>query len=203
MKIRVKNFVAGIVSLVCFNVAIAQQSPMTLTGIFTEKVNAELQLFKTGKNVGDYTINPSNPEFVFALPADTGVDYTLQIKTLKQGHIRLEADKWFGIHLVMKPGGNYSLTITPSKLNGEKKTGFVLKTAPAKSSVAFVSGNFIDYKMGANLSLLRVVDGDYQTVNGISQSKEASFLLPCLVKQEGFYYLSSPRWKLRVLPETR
>jgi thiol-disulfide isomerase/thioredoxin len=117
---------------------------------------------------------------------------------MKQGHIRLEADKWFSLPLTMKPGQNYSLKITPSKLSGEKKTGFELKTDTRKSSVAFISGKFINWNYGANITIHRVVDGGLEKIIGISNSKENTFLLPCVIKEEGFYYLLSPRWKLRV-----
>src|SRR6188768_3978707 len=138
MKISIKNILACIASLVVFNVAMAQQAQVVLTGTFTEKINAELQLIKTVngkiKNLGTYTINPSNPDFVFAFSADSIINYSFQIKTLKQGHIRLESDKWFAIPLTLKPGQNYSLKVTLSKLNAEKKTGFELKPDTRKSS---------------------------------------------------------------------
>lgn len=202
MKTRIKNIFFFIASLIAFNAVIAQQDPATLTGTFTEKVNAELKLFRTVNNklqiLGEYTINPSNPEFVFALPADTTITYNFQVTIMKQGHVRLEADKRFSLPLTMKHGHNYSLKITPSKLSGEKKTGFELKPDTRRSSIAFVSGKFVNWNYGANVSILRVVDGELEKINSISNSKEKSFLLPCLVKEEGFYYLISPRWKLRV-----
>ncbi|MFI5130734.1 MAG: hypothetical protein ACHQFX_12110, partial [Chitinophagales bacterium] len=203
MKLSIKNIITCIASLAVFNTAIAQQDQVILTGTFTEKINAELQLIKTvnGKieNLGEYTINPSNPDFAFAFSADTTINYSFRIKTLKQGHIRLEADKWFAIPLTLKPGQNYSLKVTLSKLNAEKKTGFVLKTDTRNSSIAFVSGKFINWNFGVNVTIQRVVDGGYETVNSIANSKGYnSFLLPCVVKEEGFYYLNSPRWKLRV-----
>src|SRR6187455_3194853 len=201
MKIRIKNIFFFIVSLIAFNAAIAQQDPAILTGTFTEKVNAELQLFRTVNNklqrLGEYNINPSNPEFVFALPADTTITYSFQVTIMKQGHIRLEADKWFSLPLTMKPGQNYSLKISPSKLSGEKKTGFELKTDTRKSTIAFVSGKFVNWNYGANVNMQRVIDGSLEKINGISNSKERSFLLACVIKEEGFYYLNSPRWKLR------
>ncbi|HJS55458.1 MAG TPA: TlpA disulfide reductase family protein, partial [Chitinophagaceae bacterium] len=43
-----------------------------------------------------------------------------------------------------------------------------------------------------------VVDGSFETVTSINVEKEKPFLLPCLVKEEGFYYLNTLRWKLRV-----
>jgi len=202
MKISIKNIIACIASLVVFNAAMAQQDQVILTGTFTEKINADLQLIKTvnGKieNLGEYTINPSNPDFVFAFSADSTINYSFQIKTLKQGHIRLEADKWFAIPLTLKPGQNYSLKVTLSKLNAEKKTGFEFKPGTRKSSVAFVSGKFVNWKVGVNVTIQRVVDGGYETINSFSNRNEKPFLLPCLVKEEGFYYLISQRWKIRV-----
>jgi hypothetical protein len=99
----------------------------------------------------------------------------------------------------MKHGQNYSLKIIPSKLSGEKKTGFELKPDTRKSSIAFVSGKFLNWNYGNTVTIQRVVDGGYETVNSFSIPKgENFFLLPCLVKEEGFYYLNSPRWRLRV-----
>ena len=204
MKIYIKNIFACIASLVVFNAAMAQQDQVVLTGTFTEKVNAELQLLKkvNGKivNFGTYTINPSNPDFVFAFSADSITNYSLQIKTLKQGHIRLESDKWFAIPLTLKPGQNYSLKVTLSKLNVEKKTGFEFKPDTRRSSIAFVSGKFMNWgDFGVNVTIQRVVDGSLETVNNIYNPKgNNSFLLPCIVKEEGFYYLTSPRWRMRL-----
>src|SRR5436190_2210573 len=202
MKIRIKNIFAGIASLVVFNAAMAQQDQVILTGTFTEKINAELQLIKTvnGKieKLGDYTINPSNPDFVFAFSADTTINYSFQVKTLKQGHMRLEADKYYTLPLTLKPGQNYSLKVTLSKLNAEKKTGFEFKPDTGKSSIAFVSGKFVNWKVGVSITMQRVVDGSYETINSFSNRNEKPFLLPCLVKEEGFYYLISPRWRIRI-----
>ena len=203
MKIRMKNIFACIASLVIFNAATAQQDQVILTGTFTEKINAELQLLKNvnGKieNFGTYTINPSNPDFVFAFSADSTINYSFQIKTLKQGHIRLESDKWFTIPLSLKPGQNYSLKVTLSKLNAEKKTGFEFKQDTRKSSIAFVRGEFMNWDFGVNVTIQRVVDGSLETVNNIYNPKgNNSFLLPCIVKEEGFYYLTSPRWRMRL-----
>src|SRR6187399_2211065 len=202
MKISIKNIFACIASMVVFHAAMAQQSPITLTGTFTEKINAELILTKTVNNriqkLGEYTINPSNPEFVFAFPADTTINYSFQVKTLKQGHMRLEADKYFTLPLTLKQGQNYSLKITLSKFDAAKKTGFELKTGTKRSSIAFVSGKLVNWKVGNTITIKRVVDGSFETVNSINVEKEKPFLLPCVIKEEGFYYLSSLRWKLRV-----
>ncbi|HMK18880.1 MAG TPA: TlpA disulfide reductase family protein [Chitinophagaceae bacterium] len=203
MKLSIKNIIACIASLVIVNVSFAQQNTMILSGTFTEKIYAELTLLKTVNNkiqkLGDYTINPSNPEFVFALPADTTITYRFQITIMKQGHMRLEADKYYTLPLTLKPGQNYSLKVIPSKLDAAKKTGFELKPGTKRSSVAFVSGKLVNWNLGNTITIKRVVDGGFETVNSFSIPKgENSFLLPCVVKEEGFYYLNSLRWKLRV-----
>jgi len=202
MKFTVKNILAAVISLIVLNTAWAQQDPVILSGTFTEKANAELQIYKIVNNkfqlLGDYTVSSGNTGFVFALPADTTINYSFRVNTMKQGHVRLEVDKRFAFPLTLKPGQNYSLKITPSKLDDTQKRGWELKTDTRKSSIALVSGKFINWNYGANVTLQRVVDGDYEKVNSISNTKEKSFLLPCLVNQEGFYYLNSPRWRLRV-----
>ncbi|HEX3165366.1 MAG TPA: hypothetical protein VHQ93_03850, partial [Chitinophagaceae bacterium] len=202
MKISIKNIFASAICVIIFNAAMAQQDPVTLTGTFTEKIDAELLLFKTVNNkiqkLGEYTINPSNLDFVFVLPADTIINYSFQVKTLKQGHMRLETDKYFTLPLTLKSGQNYSLKITLSKFDAAKKTGFELKTGTKRSSIAFVSGKLVNWKVGNTITIKRVVDGSFETVNSIDVAKEKPFLLPCVVKEEGFYYLSSLRWKLRV-----
>ena len=115
MKISIKNIFAAAICLIVFNAAMAQQGPVTLSGTFTEKIDAELILTKTVNNkiqkLGEYTINPSNLDFVFVLPADTTINYSFQVKTLKQGHMRLETDKYFTLPLTLKPDQNYSLKI--------------------------------------------------------------------------------------------
>src|SRR6187401_513790 len=202
MKISIKNIFASAICVIIFNAAMAQQDPVTLTGTFTEKIDAELLLFKTVNNkiqkLGEYTINPSNLDFVFVLPADTIINYSFQVKTLKQGHMRLETDKYFTLPLTLKSGQNYSLKITLSKFDAAKKTGFELKTSTKRSSIAFVSGKLVNWKLGNTITIKRVVDGSFETVNSINVEKEKPFLLSCVVKEEGFYYLNSLRWKLRV-----
>jgi len=202
MKISIKNIFAFVGSMIVLNVANAQQDPVTLSGTLTEKIDAELILFKTVNNkiqkLGEHMINPSNLDFVFVLPADTTINYSFQVKTLKQGHMRLETDKYFTLPLTLKPGQNYSLKITLSKFDAAKKTGFELKPGTKKTSIAFVSGELVNWKLGGTITIKRVVDGSFETVNSVNAEKEKPFLVPCVVKEEGFYYLSSLRWKLRV-----
>jgi hypothetical protein len=53
-------------------------------------------------------------------------------------------------------------------------------------------------EIGEHITIKRVVDGSFETVNSIDVAKEKPFMVPCVVKEEGFYYLNSLRWKLRV-----
>ncbi len=202
MKFSIKNIIAVVTFLVILNAANAQQYPNVLTGTFTEKVNAELILIRKLDNkvqkIGDYKISPDNLDFVIALPTDTSINYSFEVKIMKMGHLRLEVDKWYTFPLTLKSGQNHSIKVTPSKIDVAKKTGWELKAGAAAPTIAFISGKFINWKLGANITIERVVDGVYETVNSISNSKDNSFLLPCLVKQEGFYYISSPRWRTRI-----
>src|SRR5580765_2067640 len=136
MKFDMKNILSCVASLIVFHAVMAQENPKTLTGAFTEKVNAELQLFRFVNNkiqkLGDYKITPDNPKFVFTLPADTTTNYSFEVKIMKQGHIRLEVDKWYTLPLVLKSGQNHSLKVTPSKLDAAKKTGLEVKVDETK-----------------------------------------------------------------------
>lgn len=202
MSIRIKYIFAFTACLLVLNAAMAQQFRVTLTGRFAEKVDAELLLLRTvnGKiqNLGAYTVNPSNPEFVFVLPADSITAYSFKVTIMKQGHMRLEADKSYTIPLILKSGQSYSLMLTPSKIDVAKKTGFQLKPDSKKPSIAFVSGKFVNWNFGATLSMQRVAEGSYETLNSFTVAKGQPFLLALPVKQEGFYYLLSQRWKIRV-----
>jgi thiol-disulfide isomerase/thioredoxin len=202
MKCQLKNIVTFFVGLLMLNAARAEQSPNVLTGTFTEKVNAELRLYRAVnnniQNIGNYKIDPDNLDFVFALPADSVANYSLEVKIMKMGHIRLEVDKWYTVSLVLKAGEDHSLKLTPSKLAVAKKAGWELKAGSNNASIAFIKGKFNNWKFGVNVTMQRVVDGTYYDVNGIAGSKDDPFILSCVIKQEGFYYLSSPRWRQRL-----
>ena len=193
MKNSIKNIFASAVCLIVFNALMAQQDPVTLTGTFTEKIDAELILTKTVNNriqkLGEYTITPSNRDFAFVLPADTTINYSFQVKTLKQGHMRLEVDNWFAIPLTLKSGQSYSLKITPSKLDAAKKTGFELKPDTKRSSISFVSGKLVNWKLGNTITIKRVVDGSFETVNSIDVAKEKT-LFAALRGKRGRFLLS-------------
>ena len=127
MKFNLKNIFATVTSLIVLNTLMAQHDPVILSGTFTEKIDAELILTKTVNNriqkLGEYTITPSNPDFVFVLPADTTINYSFQVRTLKQGHMRLEVDNWFAIPLTLKSGQSYSLKLLCQSLMLQKKQG--------------------------------------------------------------------------------
>ncbi len=93
--------------------------------------------------------------------------------------MRLEADKYFTLPLTLKPGQNYSLKVIPSKLDAAKKTGWELKTDTRRSSIAFVSGKLVNWNLGNTITIQRVVDGGYETVNSISIPK-GKILFCCL-----------------------
>lgn len=193
-----------IVSLVTTTAVQAQQGTTLITGTIAEKANAEITVFKTINNKTEmlavYHVYSASPEFTFALPVEPNAGYRLQINLLKQGHMRLELDKRFSFPLRLQAGQNLSMRITPSVLNEAKKTGVELKKNTQYPSLAFVSGNLVNSVFGAGLiTLQKVTDGELTTVAGFTTTKtNKRFLLTLPVKEEGFYYVSSVRFRCRI-----
>jgi thiol-disulfide isomerase/thioredoxin len=182
--------------------AIAQQETVFITGTITEKVNAELVIFKKvnskSQKLGDYKIDPANTDFVFAIPFDPAAVYSFHVILMKQGHMRLEADKRLIFPLQVKAGNNYSLKITPSKLDTGKKTGWVLKNGAGKPSAALVTGKLVNWKYNTEVSLQKITDGKPERVNSFTTGADGKFILTNPVKQEGFYNLTTGRWRIRI-----
>ena len=53
-------------------------------------------------------------------------------------------------------------------------------------------------KTGFQISLQNVENGTMVSYNSVQRNNDGSFEIPCQVKQEGFYYLSTMRWRVRV-----
>jgi thiol-disulfide isomerase/thioredoxin len=175
-----------------------------VSGSLSEKSLAELQLVQVVNNnsrqIAEYKISPKNRDFVFSIPAEKGVTYRLQINMMKQEGRHPKLYKTFTLPLSLNPEQNYTLRITPSKLNDTKKTGWELKQDIAKSPVTFISGTVVNIpiRTGLQISLQNVEDGAMVSCNSVQTSSEGSFEIACHVKQEGFYYLSTVRWRARV-----
>jgi thiol-disulfide isomerase/thioredoxin len=201
---NLKRIISGIACLVLVFCAAAQTDTHVVTGRFTEKVIAELYLNKVVDNkfqkIVEYKISPENGNFLFAIPKDRTAAYRLQINLYIPNGRHPKLAKICVLPLTLNPDLNYTLKITPSKLDSAKKAGWELKEDEAKSSVALISGNLVNLntKFTLPISLENVADGTLVSGKSFQTDSEGEFEIPCQVKQEGFYYLSSPRWRVRV-----
>ena len=182
----------------------AQPGTTLITGIISEKTSVELTIYKTVNKkteaLAEYKVTMPSSDFSFAIPVERNTTYKLAINVMKQGHRRLEVDKRFSFPLQLKPGQDLSVKITPSALDTTKKKGFEIKNNTNYAAVSFVSGNLVNSSIGAGMiSLQQVVDGNLVSVTGFNTTKtNKRFQLAIPVKEEGFYYVSSLRFRCRV-----
>ena len=186
--------------------AISQAQPGTtvITGTVAEKGNLELTIYKTANKrtemLAEYKVYAGSPEFSFAIPVENGTTYGLMINVMQPGHVRLKVDKRLKFPLQLKEGQNISLKITPSLLDTTKKRGVEIKTNTNLSAFSFVSGNLVNSSFGAGaISIQKITDGDMTSFTSSYTSntnKRFQFVIP--VKEEGFYYVSSLRFRCRV-----
>src|SRR3954471_9230863 len=125
-----RKSIALITSFIFVGAAIAQQDVRLVKGVFTEKVLAEISVNKgtreRSKRIAEFKINPSNQSFVFAIPDDSVMNYSVQIKFMKTGAHHPVLEKMSAIPLSLEANHSYSLAITPSLLNTDKKQGWEL-----------------------------------------------------------------------------
>lgn len=182
----------------------AQPGTTVITGIVSEKANAELTIYETVNKktdmVAGYKVFSSSPDFAFAIPVEKNASYRLGINLMKQGDRRLELDKGFNFPLNIQAGQNLSMKITPSSLDMAKKKGVEITNHTAYPTVSFVSGNLSNSSLGTGaISLQKVTDGELIAVTSFNTSKtNKRFQLAIPVKEEGFYYVSSVRFRCRV-----
>ena len=185
--------------------ASAQRTAHFINGTIAEKSLVQLQLVQVlnsnHRRVAEYSIAPASRDFSFVIPADSGATYRLQVSIMKIEGRHPKLYKAFTLSLPINPAQNYTLKITPSKLDEAKKTGWELKQDIAKSSVALLSGqvmNLPNRTSGLQISMQRVEDGAMVADHSVQSNNDGSFEISSPVKKEGFYYLSSMRWKVRV-----
>jgi thiol-disulfide isomerase/thioredoxin len=175
-----------------------------VTGSFTEKSLVEMQLVQdinnTSSRIAEYSISPRNRDFAFAIPGDTGAKYRLQVNLMKQEGRHPKLYKAYSLPLLLNPARNYTLNITPSKLNDAKNTGWQLKQERTACTAALVSGKILNVvtKSGMQVSLNKVENGELIVQSTVQTSNQGDFEITCPVKKEGFYYLKTLRWKVRV-----
>src|SRR6476620_3865528 len=100
---------------------IAQEGTHFLTGTFTEKAAAELHVNRKANGryqvVASYIISPDDGKFSFVLPEDQASEYRIQINLMDTEGQRTKVKKISVLPLSVKPGQNYTLKITPSKID--------------------------------------------------------------------------------------
>jgi len=197
------RFILLLIFLVAYS-AFTKAQTTVITGTVAEKANVELTIYRTANKrtemATEYKVFAASPEFAFAIPVEKGTTYALMIAVMKQGHRRLEIDKRFKFSLQLKAGQNLSMKIIPSLLDTVKKRGVEIKNATNFPDISFVSGNLANSKLGAGtISLQKVDNGELITITGSSTSRtNRRFQLAIPVKKEGFYYVSSARFRCRV-----
>jgi thiol-disulfide isomerase/thioredoxin len=197
------RFILLLIFLVAY-AAFTKAQTTVITGTVAEKANLELMVYKTVNKrtemLTEYKVFTASPEFAFAISTEKGTTYTLAVNVMKQGNRRLEIDKRFKFPLQLKTGQNLSMKITPSLLDTAKKKGVEIKNTTNLPAISFVSGNLVNSSMGAGIiSLQKVEDGELISVTGSNTTKtNKRFQLAIPVKEEGFYYVSSLRFRCRV-----
>lgn len=198
------RFILLIIFLVAYAfLANAQPGTTVITGSVVEKKSLELTIFKIVNKrteaLAEYKVTAPSSDFAFAIPIENNTTYKLAINVMKQGHRRLEVDKRFSFPLQLKPGQNISMKIIPSALDTTKKKGLEIKNSTDYPAISFVSGNLVNWNMGNQISLQKVETGSLVTVASFNTSKtNKRFQLAIPVKEEGFYYVSSPRFRCRI-----
>jgi thiol-disulfide isomerase/thioredoxin len=186
------------------NFGSAQSTIHFVTGSITEKSLVEMQLVQdinnTSRKIADYSISPRNRDFAFIIPSDSGATYRLQVNLMKQEGRHPKLFKAFNLPLPINPSQNYTLNITPSKLNDTKNAGWQLKQDKSTSSAALVCGKILNIATmnGFPVSFEKVEDGQLVAQGTVQSSKGGDFNISCPVKKEGFYYLSTGRFHVRV-----
>jgi len=181
----------------------AQPGTVVISGTVAEKANLELSIYRNltkGRELlAEYKVFAGSPDFAFTIPVDSGSSYGLGVGVMKQGHRRLEVDKRFEFPLSMKPGQNLSMKINPSLLDIANK-GIEIKRNAWIPAISFVSGNLSNLNSGIGaISLQKAKDGELISVTSFNTTKtNKRFQLAVPVKEEGFYYVSSLRFRCRV-----
>jgi thiol-disulfide isomerase/thioredoxin len=200
----IKKILPGIVLLLVMNCASAQKSEHFVSGSVTEESLVEMQLVQvinnTSKRIAEYSISPHNRDFAFAITGDTAATYRLQVNLMKQEGRHPKVYKAFTLPLILNSAQNYTLNITPSKLNDTKNAGWQLKHQVTTSTAALISGKVLGVagRSGMPVSLHKVENGELIVHSTVQITNNGDFEISCPVKKEGFYYLTTVRWKMRV-----
>jgi len=197
-----KKSLALIACLILVGITMAQQNIHIVKGVFNEKIDAEVWVNKVSGEksvkIAEFKMFPNNRGFAFAIADDSATNYSIRINFINRSGHHPVVEKITTIPLSLNANQSYSLTITPSTLDPNKKLGWDLKKDDDKSSIALLTGKVLNIKSPLLVSLQRVEDGEIVSENGFITNSVGAFAIPYLVKKPGFYYLTSMRWCTRV-----
>jgi len=181
----------------------AQSNTNVVSASFSENVHAEVWVTPATpgsfNRLAEFQISPGQSDFLFVIPKDSVASYRLQVNLMKRDGRHFKIDHIVVLPLSLDPANSYALKITPSKLNVTKKTGWEIKPA-AKGSFTLVTGkvNGTNPKIATPITIQPVKEGQLQPGNTIYTNSNGIIEIAYKIKQEGFYYLSSPRWRARI-----
>ena len=202
MKI-LKNSILFFLFLLIAVDALAQEQLVNITGLLTEKKHAEIAIWNntagSPRLIATAVTDPLDNRFSVAVPYRADATYQLRVTIMKMGKLRLERDLVATFPIQLNANQNINVTLNPAQFDEKALKGMVIEKGAAKFLTAMVSGAFTNWKIGGELSLEKVVEGRPEKIETFNVEKENSsfnFLIP--VKEEGFYYLATPRWKKRI-----
>ena len=144
----IKKIIPATAFLFIVNLASAQRNTQFVSGSISEKASVDLELVQVVNNtsyrVAEYKVTPNNRDFAFAIPGETGATFRLRVNIMKMEGRHPKVNKSFSLPLILTPGQNYTLNITPSILSATKKTGWNLKQETTGSTVALISGKVLN-----------------------------------------------------------
>ena len=200
----IKKIIPATAFLFIVNLASAQRNTQFVSGSISEKASVDLELVQVVNNtsyrVAEYKVTANNRDFAFAIPGETGATFRLRVNIMKMEGRHPKVNKSFSLPLILTPGQNYTLNITPSILSATKKTGWNLKQETTGSTVALISGKVLNAAIrgGMQIGLQKVEDGAIIPQTSIQTKTDGSFEIACPIKKQGFYYLITPRIRVRV-----
>ncbi|SMC87467.1 TlpA family protein disulfide reductase [Pedobacter nyackensis] len=202
MKILKNNILFFLFLLITVD-ALAQEQLVNVTGLLTEKKHAEIAIWSntagSPRLIATAVTDPADNRFSLAVPYRADATYQLRVTIMKMGKLRLERDLGATFPIQLNAGENINVTLNPAQFDEKALKGMVVEKGAAKFSTAMVSGTLTNWKIGGELSLEKVVEGRFQKIETFNIEKGNpvfSLLIP--VKEEGFYYLSTTRWKKRL-----
>ncbi|MFL5739769.1 MAG: TlpA family protein disulfide reductase [Flavisolibacter sp.] len=201
MRAPIHNKITFIIITVLISVfASAQGSVHIVRGSFSEKTLADIWVIRGTKfqRIADFRITPADGNFCFGIPDDSTFLYHLQINFMKPGQRHPEMDHITIIPIRLSAHQNYSLTITPSSLDVAKNKGWQLIKEESSAGIALIKGTVSNVKLASAISLQSVEEGMLVTEGNFMSNNQGSFAIPYEIKKPGFYYLTTPRWQVRL-----